>query len=217
MTDKPSVLVDNQGIGVGCSGTATNGGGTPGPGPDLSAYATEEWVNAQIAAAISAGGTSLSQLQAQITQLQNQFNQLAANIFTKTGVTDGSDAQPGQIGEWRTARGVWADGGSVATPYVSLQLSAGDWDVQGQITGHTTGAAAPGGAWTSNVQLAPGTSPSMFSASQGEQRTVTMPRGRVSSSGSITVGIQSPYGGSNTQWHTWENDAAAVITARRVR
>jgi hypothetical protein len=50
------------------------------------------------------------------------------------GVTDGSDAQPGNVGEYMTATGgpVALFSGSVAN-VVSLDLTAGDWDVTGNV------------------------------------------------------------------------------------
>ena len=74
MGGNPQVLVDNNGIGVGCTHVAANGG--TGPPVDLSGYATQAWVEDQLAALNTSGGTNLSQIQAQITQLQNQLNAL---------------------------------------------------------------------------------------------------------------------------------------------
>ena len=65
-------------------------------------------------------------------QVSDLLNQLAAT--SGVGVTDGSDAQPGQIGEYMTMTGP-AIGlvNNVTTPVVSLNLTAGDWDVSGNV------------------------------------------------------------------------------------
>jgi hypothetical protein len=59
------------------------------------------------------------------------------------GVTDGSDAAAGQIGEYlvATASGV-ALATNVQATVVSLPLTAGDWDVTGDVAFHITGATS---------------------------------------------------------------------------
>ena len=63
----------------------------------------------------------------------DQINSLAAN----TGVTDGSDAAAGQIGEYLTATASVALATSMAVAnIVSINLTAGDWDVTGNCVFH---------------------------------------------------------------------------------
>lgn len=58
------------------------------------------------------------------------------------GITDGSDADPGHIGEVLTASGsVSLSAFSMAT-VATLSLTAGDWDVVGQVTFNITGSTA---------------------------------------------------------------------------
>ena len=63
---------------------------------------------------------------------QNIANRIAA---LTNGVTDGSNAPAGQVGEYLTASagGVGLSSGSVAA-IVSLPLTAGDWQVEGAVT-----------------------------------------------------------------------------------
>jgi hypothetical protein len=64
----------------------------------------------------------------------DQVNALAAKVGAGAGVTDGSDAAAGQLGEYMTAT---ASGigltNNVAANIVSLDLTAGDWDVSGNV------------------------------------------------------------------------------------
>ena len=65
-------------------------------------------------------------------------------VDVTTGVTDGSDAAAGRIGEYLTASasGVALATGVVAN-VVSLDLTAGDWDVSGNVQ-----FSAPSGTYT---------------------------------------------------------------------
>jgi hypothetical protein len=68
----------------------------------------------------------------------DQVNALAA----KTGVTNGTDAPAGQIGEYltATASGIGLTS-NVAANIVSLDLTAGDWDVSGNCQFSASGSA----------------------------------------------------------------------------
>ena len=62
----------------------------------------------------------------------DQVNALAAKA--NVGVTDGSDAAAGQIGEYMTATASGVGlANNVASNIVSLDLTAGDWDVSGNV------------------------------------------------------------------------------------
>ena len=61
-------------------------------------------------------------------QLALLVQQIAA---IKTGVTDGSDAAPGEIGEFMSANGTGPIPTATPIDVVSLVLPAGDWDVSG--------------------------------------------------------------------------------------
>jgi hypothetical protein len=59
-----------------------------------------------------------------------------------TGVTDGSDAAAGQIGEYQTASaGPYGVPSNVATSVCQLMLTAGDWDVWGQVQFNISGGS----------------------------------------------------------------------------
>ena len=72
----------------------------------------------------------------------DQVNALAAKVGAGTGVTDGSNAPAGQIGEYltATASGIGLTS-NVASNIVSLDLSAGDWDVSGNCQFSASGSA----------------------------------------------------------------------------
>ena len=58
-----------------------------------------------------------------------------ATIAARAGVTDGSDATAGQIGEYLTASssGAVTPGSGGINNIATLALTAGDWDVQGNV------------------------------------------------------------------------------------
>jgi hypothetical protein len=62
----------------------------------------------------------------------NDIGSIKAQLAAKAGVTDGSDATAGQIGEYltATASGVSLPNGT-AVDVVTLALTAGDWQVSG--------------------------------------------------------------------------------------
>lgn len=72
--------------------------------------------------------TQLNDLAAQVAAVTDQVDQVT------TGVTDGSDAAAGKIGEYLTASGGTVTLTNVVTAnIVSLNLTAGDWDVSGDV------------------------------------------------------------------------------------
>jgi hypothetical protein len=81
------------------------------------------------------------------------FQSVADYLITlHQGVTDGTDASPGQVGEYMTAAsGTVGLANNVVTNLISLDLTPGDWDVSGNAqfhapTGtHTLFAAGVGG------------------------------------------------------------------------
>lgn len=76
------------------------------------------------------------------------------------GVTDGSNASPGRIGEYRQADGVNYVTSAPTVNYqqlVTLMLAAGDWDVFANVTVSDLGVVNGGGLW---VWLGPSSFPS---------------------------------------------------------
>lgn len=75
------------------------------------------------------------QLQNQLTQINALTSQLSTLTGTMgQGVTDGSDAAAGDIGEYLTATsGTVSLANAVLTNIVSIDLTAGDWDVSGTV------------------------------------------------------------------------------------
>jgi hypothetical protein len=79
----------------------------------------------------------------QTTQAWTEFFQAISTKLNNltVGVTDGSDAAAGDIGEYMTATGSVTLASNTANAPTSLTLTAGDWDVGGNATFHVTSAA----------------------------------------------------------------------------
>ena len=94
--------------------------------------------------------------------------QLATTQFVRVGVTDGSNAAAGQVGEYQTASLGSASAvvvtNSIAANVVAVSLSPGDWEVTG-LVGYTPAAATITAlsAYTSAISGALPTSDSVFS------------------------------------------------------
>jgi hypothetical protein len=78
-------------------------------------------------------------------QAQNNFSEIVASNtqatalanlggFPIVGVTNGSNAVPGNVGEYLTASGTTTAGSSAIVNPCSLTLTPGDWDVQGSVS-----------------------------------------------------------------------------------
>jgi hypothetical protein len=118
---------------------------TPPPNPSQGALWWES-VNGQMYVFYNDGSSS---------QWAPTTNQMGGGYMPLQGVTDGSDAKPGQIGEVISS--------AIATPGVTLPtgawsvitnipLTAGDWDVQGEVwtAGSPTGIILISGAVSPN-------------------------------------------------------------------
>ncbi len=87
----------------------------------------------------------------------DRLNALPAQLAAlRKGVIDGSAAAAGDIGEFVTATfGPAALASNVAADLGSLPLTAGDWDVSGQVAFTISTGAALIQAWVSDVALTP--------------------------------------------------------------
>jgi hypothetical protein len=72
---------------------------------------------------------------------QNVADRLG-DVQMRAGVTDGSDAAAGDIGEYLTASGSVALGSGAVTTVATLTLTPGDWDIWGGVTFNISGAAS---------------------------------------------------------------------------
>lgn len=90
-------------------------------------------------------------------QVFDAVNRLAATVNAKAGVTDGSDAAAGQIGEFLSTNTTGSITSGVAADWAILSLSAGDWDVVGSaiINPSSTTALTFAAAWLSPVSATP--------------------------------------------------------------
>ncbi len=75
------------------------------------------------------------------TEYHQSVSDQLASLAANAGVTDGSDASAGQVGEYvaATGSGVGLANGSPAN-VATLALTAGDWDVSGNVQFVATGA-----------------------------------------------------------------------------
>jgi hypothetical protein len=133
-----------------------------------------------------------------------------------TGVTDGSSAGPGQVGEFMSAVGATGGPASAApTNMVSLNLPAGDWDVGGLLTLMSGGpvtalqasistVSSTHGGWTAAIN--------MTSATIAVTTSLTVPQVQVLTGASLStylVGQQNFVSGSP--------QIRGIIWARRAR
>jgi hypothetical protein len=134
------------------------------------------------------------------------------------GVTDGSDAPAGHIGEFLSASGSGALTSATPADRATLTLTAGDWDVAGSATITPSVANMTfAEAWlaaAANTPTDPGRA-GMQSGGAGTLGAVALVVGpvRFSSGGSMTVhlGCQANFPGGTTV------TASAFIRARRMR
>ena len=80
----------------------------------------------------------------QHSQAWTEYHQSVADRLAviKNGVTDGSDAKPGEVGEYLTASGSVALSNNTTATVATLNLTAGDWEVSGGVTFTISGAAS---------------------------------------------------------------------------
>jgi hypothetical protein len=146
-----------------------------------------------------------------------------AGILTGSvaGVTDGSNAAAGMVGEWLTASrstGI-ASASATIVDIASLPLSAGDWDVQGNVQALTGASGLVLLAWLNTVSV---TAPLIAGAGQvgfayisagltttsvGAHATGRL---RINSSASPTVYLSGSVSGAGAQ-------LTGFISARRMR
>jgi len=161
----------------------------------------------------------LQQVADQITRNTAAINALQS----QTGVTDGSDAQPGQIGEYifdnRTTASMLAISSGVPIDLASISLTAGDWDVQGAV--YFQGSSSSGSddlrAWVNTVSA---TQPSgdtgglaiISTSSGGLVNMLAVPPIRASGTATTVV-----YLGCNATYGSGTMQAKGVVRARRMR
>lgn len=135
-----------------------------------------------------------------------------------TGVVDGSDASAGQIGEYLAASGGPVGIGSgVASNIATLALTAGDWDVSGQIGFTPAGTTHPLQIGAS-ISLIPATlqlALTLISATFGTGQALS-----IGTAGNARINVAaatSVYLTAYTSFTTSTMQANGTITARRVR
>jgi hypothetical protein len=169
-----------------------------------------------------------------IQHIITQFNQAMAQIerawaldemqdaaVANYGVTDGSDALPGQIGEYvmanRTTNLSVPNNGTV--DIASITLTAGDWDVQGAVYFLASSSAGSDElrAWVNTVSVTQPTGDFgglaiMSTTSAGLVNMLAIPPIRASGTGTITVFLSCW-----TQYGTGSMNVQGVVRARRMR
>lgn len=158
------------------------------------------------------------------TQFFQSVADKLTSILAGQGVTDGSDAAAGAIGEYISANAAAGTAGlafGIPTNVASISLTAGDWDVSGLVH-FTAGAAnlAVISAWVNDVSaaspaLSSGGYASLQHATNGFYSTgtvlgVTYRRFSSASSKTIYLGAQATFASGTAS-------AGGFISARRVR
>jgi hypothetical protein len=146
------------------------------------------------------------------------WNILNISATTKLGVSDGSDAAGGQIGEFLSASNTFALGNGVPAALAGMSLTPGDWNVWGNVVLTTLAGGSgvsflAGGISTVNNALGSNFVAQSFSTNiiQGNAG-VTLPMLRAS----ITANT-SYYAVAQINFASGSPQAAGYIWARRVR
>lgn len=133
------------------------------------------------------------------------------------GVTDGSDAAAGDVGEYLTGTGSVTLVSGAVTNVCSLSLTAGDWDVSGSVGLTTTAGMTLMQAWVSQISATPADVGRFIIGVGGGTVAFTVGRllagpARFSLSGAATV-----YLGTAAQFAAGTVTASGLMAARRAR
>ena len=160
-------------------------------------------------------------------RLQALADAITRNTVTlslmREGVLDGSNAAPGQIGEYvfdnRTTASFLSIASGVSTDLASISLTPGDWDVQGAV--YFQGSSSSGSddlrAWVNTVSA---TQPSgdfgglaiISTSSGGLVNMLAVPPIRASGTSTTVV-----YLGCNATYGSGTMQAKGFVRARRMR
>ena len=147
-------------------------------------------------------------------QYIDKLNTAVANVGK--GVVDGSDATAGQVGEYLTASGSGVGlGGGTPANVATLSLTAGDWDVSGNVAFATTGATTAVVAGVSTVSGAFG---SVYTHNSGTLGTSV--QHRLGTGGSVRVNVTAAatvYLVAAASFSGGGVTASGEVWARRVR
>jgi hypothetical protein len=164
-----------------------------------------------------AGGQQHSQAWTEYHQsLSDQVNDLAVAATKNKGVTDGSDAVAGDIGEYLftpSGASVGLSNGALAN-ICSLDLTPGDWDVAGNVIFNPTGAVtfAAASCSTASVTLNVIAARVAGSAAANQLRLGTGGDQRINVSADTTVYLVAQCG-----FTSGSVSATGTIWGRRVR
>jgi hypothetical protein len=133
----------------------------------------------------------------------------------RTGVTDGSNATAGQVGEYLTNTSTnFGIGSANWTSTATLTLTPGDWEVEGFVT-YGPSAAALSGVYAgigTGINSGPPSYTCITGPSNLGQVIIAAPRTRFNVTSSTTIYLQAyVYIGSGTC------NVAGVMNARRMR
>jgi len=135
------------------------------------------------------------------------------------GVVDGSDAAAGDVGEYLTATASVGLASNVPADVVTLALTAGDWDVRGEVAFGTSFVYFEAYTWI-GLASATMTSPGMSSIKLVSSGDVTGMGNSAFQAGPVRFSVSATttvYLGAQARFTTGATNAVGVISARRMR
>jgi hypothetical protein len=147
---------------------------------------------------------------------QNVADRLAG-LQARRGITNGTDAAPGEIGEYLSSVSATSVGMSTGTiaDIASLPLPPGDWDVEGNVVFDPTGAVTFVAASVNTVSVTFGSHSTANAGTLG-----TAQQHRIGTGGATRVNIDAPmtaYLVAQALFSTGAMNATGTIWARRAR
>ena len=168
---------------------------------------------------------AITQNKIQVAQMQSDVKTINDKLATiGQGVTDGSDAAAGEIGEYVFAHVTRAAAAALtnatAVNLATITLTAGDWDVQGEayFLASATGNACTFQGWinTASATAPEGTLGGLAVTSttaNGTDYSLAIPPMRLS----LTAASTTVYLGASATFGTGSVTAAGLVRARRMR
>ena len=148
--------------------------------------------------------------------VSDQLAALASTVQSNQGVTDGSDASAGQIGEYVTASssGAVTPSTGAVNNIATLPLTPGDWDVAGNVIFNPTAGVTYAACSVSTTSGAIGPIATRVPGAASATQL------RIGTGGSLRVSVAAPttvYLTAQTAFSSGSMSVTGVISARRMR